>query len=311
MHLTGALHFFRTKSLWHRCNALLKCIAPNFKQGELAVQDPTLSLILRSWAWQPAILLGLGLVAAGYGYAFHYFRQHGRLERWFQQGLLKRSQPWYFAAGLITLGLALLSPIDTLSNTLFVMHMTQHILLVMVAAPLIILGLPAPFLTPLITNDRLKQALAWLVNPFVAFALYNITLALWHLPKLYEAALHNEALHDLEHAMFFYTAVLSWWPLLSPLSELPRLSYPAQMLYIFLMAIPASILSALLVFSEGVLYPTYAVVPQLWGLPALADQQAGGLVMMIPGKAIYLVALTIVFFTWFNQEEPVGREQLL
>jgi putative membrane protein len=93
--------------------------------------------------------------------------------------------------------------------------------------------------------------------------------------------------------------------------ELPRLSYPGQMLYIFLIAIPSGLLSAVLVFAERALYPSYAAAPRLWGLTALADQQAGALVMMLPGKAIYLIALTIVFFIWFNEEEPVGQEQLL
>jgi putative membrane protein len=190
--------------------------------------------------------------------------------------------------------------------------MTQHILLVMVAAPLILLGLPAPFMRPLIQNARLKAGLAWLTHPFVAFMLYNLTLIAWHAPALYDAALRNRFIHDLEHAMFFYTAVLSWWPLLSPVRELPRLSYPAQMLYIFLIAIPGGILGAVLVFADTIFYPTYAAAPRLWGLTALADQQAAALVMMVPGKAIYLIALTVVFFIWFNQEdEPVGQGQLL
>jgi putative membrane protein len=276
------------------------------------LQDPTFSLIFRSWSWQPAILLSLGLVAAGYIYAIYYFRQRGMLERLHQQGLIRRSQPWYFGAGLATLALALLSPIDTLSNVLFLMHMTQHILLVMVAAPLILLGLPALFLRPLIQNAKVKTILAGLTHPFVAFMLYNLTLIAWHAPALYDAALQNRFIHDLEHAMFFYTAVLSWWPLLSPVRELPRLSYPAQMLYIFLIAIPGGILGAVLVFANTIVYATYATAPRLWGLTALADQQAAALVMMVPGKAIYLIALTVIFFIWFNQEdEPVGQGQLL
>jgi putative membrane protein len=270
-----------------------------------------LSLVLRSWSWQPTILVGLILMAAGYIYAVYYFRRHDRLDRLAQQGLIKRSQPWYFAASLVTLFLALSSPIDTLSNVLFIMHMTQHILLVMVAAPLLLLGLPARFLRLFIQSPPLKSTLTWLTHPFVAFFLFNGTLLIWHIPALYEAALRNEIVHDLEHALFFYTAVLSWWPLLSPLPELPRLSYPAQILYIFLIAIPGGILGALLVFAGDVLYPTYLAAPRLGDFSALADQQAGALVMMILGKGIYLVALTIVFFIWFNQDEPVGQEQLL
>jgi putative membrane protein len=269
------------------------------------------SLMLRSWSWQPGILLGLGLAAAAYAYAFYYCHRQGRLERMFQQGIIKRGQPWYFAAGLVTLFIALISPVDTLASILFLMHMTQHILLIMVAAPLILLGLPAPFLAPLIQNARVKAGLAWLTQPVIAFTLYNATLLIWHLPDLYDAALRYEIIHSLEHALFFGTALLSWWPLLSPLPELPRLSYPAQILYIFLMAIPAGILGAVLVFSGEAFYPTYIAAPRLGDFSALADQQAGGLVMMVPGKAIYLVALTIIFFIWFNQEEPVGGEQLL
>jgi putative membrane protein len=250
-------------------------------------------------------------VAAGYAYGFYYLRRRGWLKRMLRQGSIKRSQPWYFAAGLATLGLALLSPIDTLSNVLFLMHMTQHILLVMVAAPLILLGLPEAFLRPLIRDARLKALLAWLTHPFVVFMLYNLTLIAWHAPALYDAALQNRFIHDLEHAMFFYTALLSWWPLLSPVRELPRLSYPAQMLYIFLIAIPGGILGAVLVFADSIFYTTYADAPRLWGLSALADQQVAALVMMVPGKAIYLIALTVVFFIWFNQDEPVGEGQLL
>jgi len=275
------------------------------------LQQQTIWLILRSWSWDPAVLLGLALVGAAYAYGFHYFRQRGWLEGLVRQGLIKRSQPWFFAAGLIILAVALLSPIEVLSDVLFTMHMTQHVLLVMVAAPLLLLGLPEAFISFILREARLKYILAGLTHPVIAFTLYNVTLVVWHLPALYEATLRSGPLHNLEHAMFFYTALLSWWPLLSPSPELPRLSYPGQMLYIFLVAIPAGILSAVLVFSNRVLYPSYALAPRLWDLTPLADQQAGALIMMVPSKAIYLVALTIVFFIWFNQEEPVGQEQLL
>lgn len=298
-HVSGVMFSLDTRYL--TCDIL--------GQSKHLVQDPTLFLILGSWSWQPAILIGLGAVAAGYAYFFYYLRRQGQLEALMQQGLVKRGQPWYFALGLATLLIALISPIDVLSNVLFLMHMTQHVLLVMVAAPLILLGLPAALVKPLIQNDRLKDLLTWLTNPITAFGLYNLTLVVWHLPVLYEATLHNDTIHDLEHALFFYTALLSWWPLLSPVQELPRLSYPAQMLYIFLIAIPAGILAAVLVFSEHVIYPTYAAAPRLWQLSALADQQAGGLIMMVPSKMIYLLVLTIVFFIWFNQDEPVGQGQ--
>lgn len=273
--------------------------------------DPTVSLVLRSWSWNPAILISLIVIAGVYTGVFYYFKRRGWLKALREEGLIKWSQPVCFALSLITILVALMSPIDTMSSLLFTMHMTQHILLIMVAAPLLLLGIPEAFVRPFIQKPFIKTALQGITHPFVAFIVFNITLVVWHLPAIYDAALHNETLHDLEHAMFFYTGVLSWWPVLSPTRELPRLSYPGQILYIFLMAIPSGVLGAVLVFGKHVLYPTYETVPRLWGLTALTDQQMGGLVMMVPGKAIYLIALTIVFFIWFNQDEPTQQGQLI
>jgi cytochrome c oxidase assembly factor CtaG len=275
------------------------------------MQDPTVSLVLQSWSWNPAIIISLIVIAGIYAYGFYYFKRRGWLKALLEEGLVKRSQPVYFVLGLIAIVVALLSPIDTMSSLLFTMHMTQHILLIMVAPPLLLLGLPEAFVRPFIQKRLIKTVLQGITHPFVAFIVFNVTLVVWHLPALYDAALQNDFLHDLEHAMFFYTSVLSWWPMLSPTRELPRLSYPSQILYIFLIAIPSGVLGAVLVFVKQVLYPTYETVPRVWNLTALADQQLGGLIMMVPGKAIYLIALTIVFFIWFNKDEPAQQGQLI
>jgi putative membrane protein len=105
------------------------------------------------------------------------------------------------------------------------------------------------------------------------------------------------------------TGALNWWPILSPLPELPRLSPPGQILYLFLEAVPATVLGALIVFAPTVLYPTYAAAPRVLGLDALADQQIAGLVMWTPGGLIYLGALTAVFFTWFGREERAAQNE--
>ena len=143
----------------------------------------------------------------------------------------------------------------------------------------------------------------------IAFILFNVVLIVWHIPALYEAALQNEAIHQLQHALFFWSGVISWWPILSPLRDLPRSSYPAQILYVFLVGIPGAILGAWFVFARQIIYPSYAAVPALWGMTTLEDQQLGGLLIMVPGKMVYFVALTIIFFRWFNQNEPVITEQ--
>jgi len=271
------------------------------------VGSSTTVLILSSWSWEPLTLLVLIAAAGLYGFGLNYCRrQHGA-------GSTKPGQVWYFAAGLFTLFIALQSPIDTFSGQLFSMHMAQHLLMTLAAPPLLLLGTPGCLLTPFINwHPRIRNVLASLTSAAAAFLLFNGTLALWHIPFFYEATLQNSLVHELEHALFFWTALLSWWPLLSPVPALPRLSYPAQILYIFMMVIPGAILGAWLVFADRVLYPSYAAVPSLWNMTALEDQQLGGLLMMVPGKMIYFTALTIIFFRWFGQEEePAGGGQLL
>lgn len=271
------------------------------------MQEPTLSLILRSWSWQPLILAGLVTVAGGYAYAFYYFRQHGWLERMVQRGLVRRSQPWYFAAGLAVIFIALLSPIDVLADMLFLMHMVQHTLLMMVAPPLILLGLPAPLLRWLIVETRLKGVLNWLTYPLTAYALLNINLLVWHIPVFYEAALRHEIIHDLEHACFFYTALLFYWRVIDPSEGWFPLWHwpPAKWVYLLVAAPPSYVLGSTLWASSSVWYPFYTEVPRLWGLSALADQRYGGMLMWLHGW-MYLMASMLVFFIWYQPELEQG-----
>jgi cytochrome c oxidase assembly factor CtaG len=263
--------------------------------------DPTLSAVLRSWSWQPLILLGLASAAAGYAGAFYYFHHHGWLARLARRGLIKRSQPWAFAAGLIALFIALQSPIDVLAGWLFSMHMTQHILLIMVAPPLLLLGLPSPLIRWLILETRLRGALDRLTHPVLAFGLYNANLWLWHLPALYEGALRDPLLHDLEHALFFYTAVLFWWRVFDPTRGwFPLWQWPpAKWIYLLVAAPPSYILGSILWASNTVFYPYYTLMPRLWGLSVLADQQYAGMLMWLHGW-MFMMASMIVFFIGYD-----------
>jgi putative membrane protein len=273
----------------------------------LFVQEPTLSLILRSWSWQPLILVGLGSVAAGYAYAFYYFWSHGWLERLSQRDLIRRSHPWYFTAGLATLFIALLSPIDVLADMLFLMHMVQHILLMMIAPPLILLGLPRPLVRWLILEAKLKSVLAWLTFPLTAYALLSINFLAWHVPALYEAALRNQFIHDLEHALFFYTALFFWWRVIDPTGGWFSMWQwpPAKWIYLIVAAPPCYVLGSILWASSSIWYPFYSQAPGLWGLSVLWDQRYGGMLMWIQGW-MYLMASMIVFFIWYEPQEEQG-----
>jgi cytochrome c oxidase assembly factor CtaG len=273
-------------------------------ESEILVQDLTLSLILRSWSWQPLILVGLGSVAAGYAFAFYYFWHHDWLQRLGQRGLIKRSHPWYFMAGLATLFVALLSPIDALADLLFLMHMLQHILLMMVAPLLILLGLPAPLLRWLILETKLRPVLAWLTYPLTAYTLFTINFLAWHVPVLYEAALRNGIIHDIEHALFFYTALFFWWRIIDPTHGwFPMWHWlPAKWVYLLVAAPPSYVLGSILWASSSVWYSFYIQVPRLWGLSPLQDQRYGGMLMWIQGW-MFIMASMIVFFIWYDPEK--------
>jgi putative membrane protein len=123
------------------------------------------------------------------------------------------------------------------------------------------------------------------------------------LPPLYNLALANHGIHILQHLMFIAASVLMWWPLLSPLPELPRAAYPAQMLYCFLMVIPMSIISIYIAMADTLLYPAYAAAPRILGVTPMQDQQYGGLIMWIPGGVFFYAVMTVVFFKWSNRGE--------
>jgi putative membrane protein len=127
---------------------------------------------------------------------------------------------------------------------------------------------------------------------------FNATIAVWHLPPFYNAAMANHNIHILEHLTFMVAAVLMWWPLMSQIPELPRLAYPGQMLYSFLMSIPMSIIAVYIAMSDHVLYPAYAAAPRVLPLSPLEDQLLGALIMWIPGGIIFYIIMTVVFFKW-------------
>jgi putative membrane protein len=257
--------------------------------------------LLADWNWQPSVLIGVALFVAAYLVANARATPASRASR---------SQMLWFLSGAAVILAALVSPLDELGDHyLLSAHMTQHILLAMIAPPLLLLGTPGWMLRPMLRSQMLSRAARMLTWPAVAFALFNTVFMLWHVPALYEAALNDERIHIVEHLCFIATGVLNWWPILSPLPELPRLAQPAQILYLFLESVPATILSALIAFAPTLLYPTYSAA-QLLGVNPMADQEIAGLVMWTPGGMIYLVALTAVFFAWLGREERADRQKV-
>jgi putative membrane protein len=209
-----------------------------------------------------------------------------------------------FAGALVVLGLALNGPLHNLSDSyLFSAHMVQHLILTLVFPPLLLYGTPARVIRPLVRPGWVLRFARWATRPLVAGALFSVPITLWHFPQFYEAALQHHPLHIAQHLVFLATAVVMWWPVLSPVPELPRANYGTQLLYLFALGLPMSLAGALITLADVVLYPFYVSAPRVWGLTPAADQQLGGLLMWVVGTIYLWVAASVVWFRWAAREE--------
>ncbi len=263
--------------------------------------DRSLDFWLTGWLFEPSIILGLIVLYGGYLLIATRWR-----DRFHDSRPLTSGQLTAFTSGIVILFLALLSPLDRLGDEYwFTAHMTQHLLLTLVAPPLLLAGIPGWMFEPLREHRTTLQVARFLSNAYVGFIAFNFVFAIWHVPTLYDGTLTSEPLHILEHLMFIGTALMTWMPILSPTQLLPRLSPPTQVLYLFLQSLPPTVLGAIICFAPDPLYSFYVIAPRIWGLSVMNDQLYAGLIMWIGGSLIWLLALTIVFFNWFNRQEPL------
>ena len=207
-----------------------------------------------------------------------------------------------FFAALFSIFVSLNGPLHDLSDSfLFSAHMVQHLVLTLLMPPLLLVALKGWMLRPVLDVPVLGALLRRATSPIACFATFNVVVAAWHLPVLYNTAVDNHGIHILQHLMFMAAAVLMWWPYLSPLPELPRLSYPGQMLYSFLMVIPMSIVSIYIAMADEILYPAYASAARVWPISPMQDQMIGGLIMWIPGGLFFYGVMSVVFFKWVSR----------
>jgi cytochrome c oxidase assembly factor CtaG len=256
--------------------------------------DSFASAALASWTLNWSVLIPLLAGALLYLRGWLRIRRRVRSERDFQKLAT-------FLTGLATLFLALASPLDSFDSLFLSAHMTQHLLLMMVAPPLILWGdpvlpllrgLPRPFvkeaLGPFLTWRPLRSAARWLVSPFTAWALFALSTVIWHLPPCYELALHSSVWHNVQHACFFWTGILFWWPVIEPGPGKRHGLRWIVIPYLLFADIVNTALSAFFVFSGTLLYPSYAAV-RAGGISAQEDQTLAGLIMWVPGSLVYLV----------------------
>jgi cytochrome c oxidase assembly factor CtaG len=264
--------------------------------------------VLRWWTWDPWVIVLLALSGGLYA--------AGLSRLWRRAGVgqgVRRWEAGCFAAGWAALIVALISPLDALGGILFSAHMAQHEVLILVAAPLMVLGRPlAPFLWALPPAGREAAgrvsrgpafAASWrfLTAPFTVFILHGLALWLWHLPGLYQATLDDDFIHSLQHLSFFLSASLFWWSLVH--GRFGRLGYGAAVLYVFATSMHSGILGALLTFAPRLWYPIYQARTSRWGLSPLEDQQLAGLIMWIPAGVVFILLGLGLFAAWLGEAE--------
>lgn len=262
------------------------------------------------WVFEPGVVIPLVLSALVYAVGF------ARLRRASPRAL-NGTEAICFAAGWVVLAVALVSPLHPWGSVLFSAHMTQHELLMLVAAPLLVLGRPMiPLLWAIpragaIGLSRLTKASWWrgpwtmITAPFLAWLIHAVVLWMWHIPALFQATLESEFVHALQHASFLGSALLFWWAVLHGRQR--AMGFGAAVLYMFTTALHSGLLGALLTFAGGVWYPIYSDSTAAWGLTPLEDQQLGGLIMWIPAGIVYIIAGLALFAGWLRESEHRAR----
>lgn len=258
-----------------------------------------------AWTWSAYITLPLFAIALMYTLGRLRMQRRGAQVHW--------CPILCFASGWVSLFLALNSPMHEISEQLFWVHMTQHEMLMLISAPLLILGqaaapllfaLPERWRVPIANIGKMKLIeRAWLVvsAPIAAWLLHAAALWVWHAPKLFDATLDSEWVHGAQHISFLGTALLFWWTLFHKHGG--RRGYGVAVLYVFTTAVHTSVLGALLTFAPHVWYAPYARTAQLWGITPLQDQQIGGLIMWVPAGTLLTIVALVLLAKWMTHSD--------
>jgi putative membrane protein len=247
------------------------------------------------WSLDPVPVACLAAIAAAYGIRARNLARQGRPVRVARQAC--------FYAGVLVLVLALVSPVDTIGeNRVFWMHMVQHLMLGDLAPLLIVLGLTGPILRPVLALPGLGR-LRMLAHPLVALPLWAIAFYAWHLPALYQAALADPVVHDLEHLCFFWTGLLMWAVVVEPLPGPAWFGSGAKAAYVLVVRTLSAVLATIFIWAGQPLYPHYAAGERIWGISPGTDQVIGGAIMFIEGATVTVLVFVWLFLRWLREAE--------
>ena len=258
------------------------------------------------WSWPPFVLIPLLMAAVLYGVGITKM-----LRRTTRRRSLLRQLLW-FALGWGSLVIALDSPLHELGEQLFWVHMTQHEILMLISAPLLILGqplivflwaFPGAWREAAASVGRLEIfRKSWEIAsaPLSAWMVSALALWIWHVPFLFDQTLRSDWIHAAQHTTFLGTALIFWWPLVN---RTPSLGYGAGLVYVFTTILHTSVLGALLTFAPRPWYSSYVATAPAWHLSALEDQQIGGLIMWIPAGTLLLIVALVLLVRWMNDSQ--------
>ncbi len=304
-------HRFRAR-IWQMRRALLlapfagSLVFPRPVLGHGAeAPPPTLPGVLLDWNFDPVALFTIVAGAVGYLWAVR------RVNTAHPGNRQRPYRTWVFLAGLAAIAVALLSPIEAYEGSLFSVHMVQHMLLELVAAPLLLAGAPitltlrtaSPSVRKallVVLHSRLVRVLSFPVIAWIVFAAVNWG---WHFSVLYDQALEIRALHYLQHATFLGAALLFWWPVIGADPSPWRLPHPVRLLYLFLAMPQNSFLGVALMSAPTVLYKHYLTNGRTWGMSPLDDQALGGVIMWVVGDLAFLAGMAAVVALWVRHED--------
>lgn len=239
-----------------------------------------------AWVYVFVVVMAAGYLAA-------IFKTRRRPEWW---------QALCFFASLTVTAAAVAGPLDRLAwERVFVAYIAEQILLVMVAAPLLLFGLPDWMLRPVLTRRGIRPIVGFLTRAPVAFGAFTVVFATIHYPLVCNQICHARPFYGGIRAALLAAGVLLWWPILSPIPEFPSLPRPLQLLYLFLLIIPMTAVAAPITLAQSVIY-TWLEAPQPWGMTALSDQRIGGILMWVGQALILMIAASAVFMRWSQQE---------
>ncbi|HVL81981.1 MAG TPA: cytochrome c oxidase assembly protein [Actinomycetota bacterium] len=227
-----------------------------------------------------------------------------------EQVVTRRHVTW-FTLGLATLWLASDWPVHELAEGyLYSVHMVQHMLISLVAPPLLMMGMPAWMWRLVLGSGRLLGLVRRITRPLLALVVYNAVLVLTHMPSLVDISVRSEPVHFGVHLLVFTSSLVMWTPVLSPIIELPALSYPGRCFYLFLQSLVPTVPASFLTFGDGVIYRFYETTPRIIALSPLDDQRTAGLIMKLGGGFLLWGVITVLFFKWFTAEQRDGWDAL-